>query len=69
MLLVHELRLRFLEPIKGIWREWVLRLVRMDQQGFDAVAFFDVRFWDSGLQIKNSISTPLVSTLPATGRG
>jgi hypothetical protein len=51
MLLVHQLRLRFLESVKGIGSEWILRLVRMDQEGFYAVAFLDVGFWNSGLQI------------------
>jgi hypothetical protein len=51
MLLVHQLRLRFLEPVEGIGRKRIFRFVRMDQEGFDPVAFLDVGFWDSGLQI------------------
>jgi hypothetical protein len=47
--------LRFLETVEGIWREGVLGLVRMDEEGFGAVDFFDVGFWDTWLEAEDCV--------------
>lgn len=47
--------MRFLEAVEGIWREGVLGLVRMDEEGFGAVDFLDVGFGDTWLETKDGV--------------
>jgi hypothetical protein len=55
MFLVHELSLRFLEPVECIWGLWVLGFVGMDEEGLDAIAFLDIGFGDTWLEIEDCI--------------
>jgi hypothetical protein len=61
--------LRFLETIKGIWRKWVLSLVRMDQEGFVAVRLLDVGFWNTWLEIKDCIGVEVEDIANSCGCG
>ena len=56
VLLVHELRLSFLQPVERIGCLGVLGLIRMDQEGFDAIAFLDVGLGHTGLEVENCIA-------------
>ena len=56
VLLVHELRLRLLEPVKGVGRERVLALVRVDEERLFAVRDFDVGLGDAGLEVEDCVS-------------
>lgn len=59
VLLIHEFGLRFLEAVEGIGCARVGRLVRMDQEGFGAVAFLNVGFWDAGLEVEHCVAIHL----------
>lgn len=55
-LLVHQHVLRLLEPVKGVGRLRVGRLVRMDQQRDAPVLRFDVGFGHAGLEVEDGIA-------------
>jgi len=38
----------------------------MDKEGFDAIAFFDVGFWDAGLEVENCVTATTVSVTSLT---
>lgn len=55
VLLVHELRLRLLEPVKGVGRLRVPRLVRVDEQRLFAVRVLDVRIGHTWVQVQYGV--------------
>jgi len=56
VLLVHELGLRLLQPVEGVGRLGVAGLVRVDEEGFFAVADLDVGFGDAGIEVQDGIA-------------
>jgi hypothetical protein len=56
VLLVHEFCLCFFETVEGVRGLRVARLVRVDQEGFDAVAFLDVGFGDARLEVEDGVA-------------
>jgi len=54
--LVEQHGLRFLEAVEGIWRERVLGLVGMDEEGLGAVYFLDIGFWHTWLEAEYCVS-------------
>jgi hypothetical protein len=58
VLLVHQLRLRLLESVKGLGRERVPGFVRVDQQRFLPVYVLDVGFGHARLQAKDGVAAP-----------
>jgi hypothetical protein len=55
VLLVHELRLRLLQPVEGVRGARVLGLVRVDEEGLLAVADLDVALGDARLQVEDGV--------------
>src|SRR3569833_77131 len=55
VLLIHQLRLRLLEPVEGVGRLRVLGLVRVDQERLLAVRVLDVQLGHARLQTEHRI--------------
>lgn len=47
--------MRLFEPVEGFGGAGVGRLVGVDEEGFGAVAFLDVGFGDTGLQVQDPV--------------
>jgi len=65
VLLIHQLCLCLLEPVERIRGRGVLGLIGMDQERFRAVAFLDIRFRYSRLEVQDSITVKTGSALAA----
>lgn len=54
-LLIHQHRLRLLQSIERIGRLRVARLVWVDEEGFDAVAFLDVGLGNAWVEVEHGV--------------